>query len=209
MAHSSGNDPLFSNKIFAALLIGALSVMVISTFSSSLFPGAGHGGHGDHAKPAYTIAVAETAGAAEVVVEEGPSLAELLAVADAGRGARQFAKCKSCHTVDEGGNNGTGPNLHAIMGAPVAARDGYRYSAALVEHGGTWSYELMDAWLANPKGTIPGNKMSFAGLRRPDQRADLIAYLRSFSPDAPPLPTVETAVDEAPADVAAEAAEGR
>lgn len=173
-----------SNAVTAALIGGALIVMVIMTLTDGLFPSGGD--HGDHeVKLAYTIDVPEDGAVAAAVEEvQGPSLAELLVTASADKGARQFAKCKSCHTIDKGGRNGTGPNLYGILGRNVAATDGFRYSGALTNQGGVWDLALLDAWLASPKAAIPGNTMSFAGIRKPEQRADLIAYLNSFS-DAP------------------------
>ncbi|WP_417462358.1 c-type cytochrome [Kordiimonas sp.] len=183
---------LESNKVFAAVLSSALLIMVISMVAESVF-------HEEHAKPAFTVEVAST-DVAEEVVEEGPSLAELLQTADASKGERQFAKCKSCHTVENGGRDGTGPNLYGVLGRDVAATDGFRYSGALSEHGGTWTYELMNEWLASPKNTVPGTSMAFAGIRKDEQRADLIAYLRTFSDNPPALPEVvaeEEAAEEA------------
>lgn len=190
------------NKVSMAVLSAALTLMLILTFTPALFEDAGHGGHGEEPKLAYKVDVPE-AGAPAAVVEEGPSLAELMATADAGKGARQFAKCKACHTLDKGGKNGVGPNLYGILGKAVAATDGYGYSSALTAHGGAWSYDRLDAWLQNPKTAVPGNKMAFAGLRKPQQRADLILYLRDYADTPLALPAVE--VEEAvPADAAPE-----
>ena len=193
------------NKVFAAVISAALVIMVITTFSDVVF-------HEEQAeKPAYTIEVATAAGPADAVVEEGPSLAELMAVASADKGARQFGKCKSCHTMEKGGKNGTGPNLFGILGRTVAADDTFKYSSVLSEAATQqWTYELLDEWLKSPKNTFKGTTMSFAGIRKPEQRADLIAYMRSFSDEPMPLPTVEEAMEAAQdeAESAAEAAEG-
>ena len=190
---------LESNKVFAAVLSSALLIMVISMVAESVF-------HEEQTKPAFTIEVAST-DAAEEVVEEGPSLAELLQTADASKGERQFAKCKSCHTVEKGGRDGTGPHLYGILGRDVAASDGFKYSGALSEHGGAWTYELLDEWLASPKKTVPGTSMAFAGIRKEEQRADLIAYLRSFSDNPPALPEV-VAVEEAAEEAVEDAMDG-
>lgn len=174
-------DSLFYNKIAAAIIVGILLILVINTGIESVM----HVHEGE--KVAFPVQIAE-AEVVEEVVEEVPSIAMLMVSASADKGARQFAKCKSCHSIDEGGRNGTGPNLYNIVNAPVAGRDGYGYSSALASHGGTWTYDMLDAWLANPKNAIPGNKMSFAGLRKPEQRADLIAYLRAQAGTPAPLP---------------------
>lgn len=187
-----------SNAVMAALLSGALIIMGIMTLGDTLFPSHDGGHGGEHAALAYTIEVASAEGAAEEAeVEQGPTLAELLVNASAEKGARQFAKCKSCHNVDKGGRNGTGPNLYGILGRSVASAEGFRYSAALSEHGGTWDFAQMDAWLTSPKVAIPGNNMSFAGINKADQRADLIAYLNSNSDTPLALPAVvDTEVGE-------------
>ncbi|WP_374764810.1 c-type cytochrome [Yunchengibacter salinarum] len=188
------------NKIFAAIISGALLIMVISTVSETLM----HDSAPE--KPAYTIEVAEDDGdGGEQVEDKGPSLAELLQDASADAGERQFAKCQSCHTIEKGGPNRTGPNLHNILGADVAAASGFGYSDALSGIGGQWTYQKLSDWLANPREFAPGNKMSFAGLRRDGQRADLIAYLRANSDNPPPLPEVQQAAEEAPAEADAEA----
>ena len=189
------------NKVFAAVLSAGLIIMFVASFSEVLY-------HSDAGEtPAYTIEVASDGATEEVVVEEGPSLAEMMAQASVDKGARQFAKCKSCHTVEKGGKSGTGPNLYGILGQPVGGVDGFGYSSALASHGGQWTFELLDAWLSNPKNTIPGTSMAFAGIRKPMQRADLISYLRSFADVPVEMPAIEEvadAVEEAVADTVTE-----
>lgn len=129
----------------------------------------------------------------EGVVEEGggdagPDLGTLLAAADPAAGEKVFAKCVSCHTVEQGGANGIGPNLYAIVGAPIGKHvAGFAYSSALADHGGEWTYENLDEWLANPRGFAPGTKMSFAGLSSPEDRANVIAYMHANG-GGPPFP---------------------
>jgi len=105
--------------------------------------------------------------------------------ADLENGRRQFGLCRSCHTVVEGGPNMTGPNLHGVFGRPAASVDGYRYSEALQNAGFVWDAERLDAWLANPRTYLPGNRMTFVGLDDPKKRIDLIAYLKVESGFAP------------------------
>jgi cytochrome c len=185
------------NKVFAALIGSALFVMVITTISDSAF----HKEEG--VKPAYTIEVASADANAGAVVEEGPSLAELLAGADASKGARQWGKCRACHTVEKDGANGTGPNLYGLVGRAVAGVAGAKYSNDLQAVGGTWTYELLDAWLKKPKAVAKGTTMGFGGMRKDGQRADLIAYLAGMSDSPVPFPAVEAMAEEA-----AEAIEG-
>jgi len=175
------------NKGFAAIIGTALFVMLITTFSDSIF----HREEG--IKPAYTI---EVEGAvAEVVVDEGPTFTELLAVASADRGAKQWGKCRACHTIDKGGKNGTGPNLYGIVGRGVAADDAFKYSKVLSEQNANWTWDLLDSWLKSPKKTFKGTTMGFAGVKKDGQRADLMAFMASQADVPVALPTIEEIVD--------------
>jgi cytochrome c len=163
---------------------------------------------------AYAIEGVETeAGAAA-----GPSLNTLLASADVAAGQKVFGKCIACHTIAQGGANGIGPNLWAVMGEAVGhGRGGFAFSESLKGVGGTWTFEQMDKWLANPRGFASGTKMSFAGLGKPEDRANVIAYLNSQGSNLP-LPAADAPAAEveggnaaaanaaAPADNAANAA---
>lgn len=120
--------------------------------------------------------------AAEVVDGPDPSitlaaLGAAYADADLSNGQRQFRRCQSCHTLNEGGRHTVGPNLYGIMGAPAAAQERFSYSSQLTESGLVWDAATMDAWLENPRGLVPGNRMSFVGLRDADARRDVIAYI--------------------------------
>lgn len=109
-----------------------------------------------------------------------PSAAEMLASGDAGRGKRLFGACAACHTVGAGAPDRNGPNLHGVMGRPIAAGSRrFNYTAALRGKSGVWTPEAMDAWLASPAGFAPGTSMRFAGVPDPLDRVDLIAFLRS------------------------------
>ena len=100
---------------------------------------------------------------------------------DAEKGKKVFNKCKACHGIDEGGKNKLGPNLWNMVGAPIAAVDGYKYSKALLAYAGeagNWNEENLDAWLKKPKDLVRKTKMIFPGLKKEADRADLIAYLK-------------------------------
>ena len=124
----------------------------------------------DAAPAATAVAIPAAAGGATVM------LAGL--TGDAARGQRVFMQCRTCHAV-EAGVNRVGPSLHGIVGRRSGIMADYRYSAAMKNSGKTWDEETLSAYLENPRAHIPGTKMSFAGLRNPQQRVDVIAYLKS------------------------------
>jgi cytochrome c len=116
--------------------------------------------------------------AAALLAQSVPALAQ-----DAAAGQRVFAQCRACHTVDNGGRNGVGPNLFGIYGAPAAKREGFRYSAnmqELAQGGLIWTTENLNIYLRNPKDLVPRGSMAFAGVRNDEQRANLIAYLQTL-----------------------------
>ena len=97
--------------------------------------------------------------------------------ADLQNGARQFRRCQSCHTLNEGGRHTVGPNLHGVIGRQAAAAEGFNYSRQLTEAGLTWDTETLDHWIENPREFVPGSRMSFVGLRDAEDRRDVIGYL--------------------------------
>lgn len=115
-----------------------------------------------------------------------------LAKADPAKGEAAFKKCQSCHTVNQGGANGIGPNLFGTVGKPVAGHPGFAFSDDLKKHGGNWDWATLDSWLKNPKAFAAGTKMTFAGLSDPMDRANLIAYLNKQGSNLP-LPAVPAA----------------
>lgn len=117
-----------------------------------------------------------------------PDFATLLANADIGSGERRARICTACHTFENGGRDGVGPNLWSIVGRDIAARASYDYSGALNEEPGIWAFEKLDAYIENPSNAIPGNKMAFSGIRRARDRAEIIAYLRMQGSADIPLP---------------------
>jgi cytochrome c len=102
------------------------------------------------------------------------------AAGDATDGAQVFKRCAICHTTAKGGPNLIGPNLFGIVGTKAASRSGYSYSAALKKSGLTWTPETMDKWITSPARLVPGTKMAFAGIPKPEDRANVIAYLATL-----------------------------
>ena len=150
----------------------------------------------------YPVAGGESAGGEK----KGPPFEALLAAADPAKGEAVFKKCASCHTVNQGGANGIGPNLYGVVGEDIGkGRGGYAFSADLAGHTGKWDFANLNAWLENPKKFAPGTKMTFAGLSSAEDRANLIVYLNAQGSNVP-LPPVPAA--DASADAGAAAPEG-
>ncbi|WP_136636473.1 c-type cytochrome [Pseudooceanicola onchidii] len=168
-------DTMTITKVGGAFC-GALLVFLLGNWAAELLYSTESGGHGDEYTQAYVIETGEEEGGA--AEEEGPDFATLLASADVASGSKVFGKCKACHKID--GTNATGPHLDGVVGRAVDAVDGYAYSGALEAVFDTWTPEHLNTFLENPKGAAPGTKMSFAGLRKAEDRADLIAYLQSI-----------------------------
>lgn len=179
------------NKIVGALLATVLFIVVVGLVADDLFQIELPEVKG------YKVEGVEEAVTERPVAEvvEGPSLANLLAGASAEKGAQVFGRCAACHSVQEGGPHGIGPNLYGIVGFKVAGQANFGYSDALVNYGGTWDFEALDAYIENPKEAIPGNRMPFAGINRANQRANLIAYLRLLAADPVPLPEAQPAAE--------------
>jgi cytochrome c len=174
------------NKIAGAVLMAGIIAMICGILSDALVK--------PHKleKPAYVVegveAAASPAGGAPAEAKLEP-IAPLLAKADANEGANIAKQCAACHTFDKGGANRIGPNLYGIIGEHPAEVQGYEFSKALQAlKDKTWDYETLNQWLASPKAVAPGTKMTFAGLRKPEQRADVIMFLRSKADTPAPLP---------------------
>ena len=159
---------------------GALLVYLFGAWAAEALYHVGHDAHGDEVAQAYVIEVAGAEATEETVVEEGPAFDVVLASADPAAGEKVFNKCKACHKVD--GTDGTGPHLNGVVNRGKASAPGFGYSDALLAMAGdAWTPENMNAFLENPKGYAPGNKMSFAGLGKVEERANLIAYLSTLN----------------------------
>lgn len=157
-------------------LCGSLLIFMLAKWAGDSLYHVSAGGHGDEVVQAYVIDTgADEAETTEVAA--GPTFEELFASADAADGEKVWGKCRACHKLD--GSNGTGPHLDGVVGRAIGGVAGFGYSSALAGHGGEWTPEVLNAFLENPKGYIPGNKMSFAGLPKVEDRANLIAYLQT------------------------------
>ena len=175
-----------TNTIFGWILFAGVVALMLKFLTGLVIP--------DTHRPENLGYVIE--GVEEEGGDEGPALATLLASGDAAAGEAVFAKCAACHTIASGGANGIGPNLYGVLGKPIGSHvPGFDYSSALAGHGGVWDYENMDAWLASPRGFANGTKMSFAGLGKPEDRANVILYLRENG-GGPALPEAEAEVSE-------------
>ncbi len=169
------------NTLTAAKIVGGvcgslLVFLLIKWGSDVIF----QPGEGDTAEAAYVIEVAgasdTTAPAADTAA---PTFATLLASADVAKGEKTFGKCKACHRIAEG-KNATGPSLYGVVGRAQASIADFNYSDALKSLGGTWTPENLNTFLTKPKDYAPGTKMSFAGLKKETDRANLIAYLATI-----------------------------
>ncbi len=176
-------DTMTSTKILGAVC-GSLLVFLFAKWGAeSLYHvgATGHGGgHGEeeiHA--AYKIETEDAGGSSDEAEEETVDFATLLASADVGKGAKVFKKCAACHKL-EAGENATGPYLYGVVGRAVASADGFGYSGALKAVAETWGADELNAFLTKPKSYAPGTSMSFNGLSKESDRANLIAYLDSL-----------------------------
>jgi cytochrome c len=186
------------NKIIGAMLGTLLFVMGVGFLAEAIYHPIEDRG------PGYALPEPEGTETAE-----GPAaptiepIAVRLAAASAERGASAARKCQSCHNFGEGEGHKSGPVLWDTIGHPIAGHQGYSYSNALAEIGGTgetWTFEHMDEWLSGPQTFAPGTKMSLS-VSNPEERADIIAYLQTLSNSPVPLPTPEAApAEEAPAE---------
>jgi cytochrome c len=184
-------------KIAGAILFALILVVGLNLAVNGLIPNridrpspgiaASEGGYDASAIEAGTGAPTG-GGSTEASAAPEKPLAQRLAAAKVADGQTIAKKCLSCHTFDKGGPIRVGPNLFGVVGRARASFPGFAYSDALKKLSGTWTYEDLDKFLTKPGAFAPGTKMTFVGLPDGQERADVIAYLRSLSPDAPPLP---------------------
>lgn len=193
------------NKIAGGVLATGLAIFLLREVSAVVFE------KHPPEKPGYAIAVAEETADGGAPAEAPIDWGTVLPTASVEAGKAVSAKCASCHTFESGGANGTGPNLFGVLGGKPASHPGYAYSPALTEYAAAnpqWGYENMNAFLTAPQKHVAGTKMTFVGLKKPEDRISMIAYLRSLGSSLPipaPNPVAAPAEGEVPAEGAAPA----
>jgi cytochrome c len=170
-----------TNAVLGFVLGTLLFVQTIRIVDAMFLPG-------HEEKPASEVK--KTAGEEQPAAAAGGGggLNAALASASAERGAQSAKQCQICHNVEEGKGNKIGPDLYGVVGRPVASEPGFSYSAALKAKGGKWTFEALNKWLTDPRADVPGTSMTFAGISKEKQRADVIAYLNTLSKNPEPLP---------------------
>jgi cytochrome c len=178
-------DSFELNKVLGAILGTCLVLLVTSFTANALFAPV------KPEKPGFAIAAKAEGGAKEAAAAAAPSepIEKLLQTASVEKGAAAAKVCQTCHTFEKDGPNRVGPNLYGIVGDKKGEGRGFNFSAALKAKGGTWTFDDLNQFLANPKGFVPGTAMGFAGIQKDSQRADVIDYLDSLSEHPVPLPT--------------------
>jgi cytochrome c len=188
-------DSFELNKIIGAILGTLLFVMGVGFLAEAIYHPAATG-------PGYALP-GEVEGGEEPDQPEGPavSIGTLLAAADPVAGEASAKKCQACHDLSAANANKTGPGLYDVVERVIGSHPGFAYSAVLAEHqaaGDTWTYDNLNQFLLSPKGFAPGTKMTFAGVKNDEERANIIAFLATLSASPKPFPPAE-----APAQAAA------
>ncbi|MDG2520219.1 cytochrome c family protein [Caulobacter segnis] len=188
------------NKIAGAVLATGLAIFLLREASDVVF-------HKEHPEKAgYAIAVQEETEGGAAEAEVAPDWGTVLPAANIEAGKAITAKCASCHTFEQGGANGTGPNLFGTLGKKPGTHGGFAYSSAMVDYGNAnpvWDYDKIDAFLKAPQKDIAGTKMTFVGLKKQEDRIAVIAYLHSLGSTLPiPAPKPAAAAEAPAADAA-------
>ena len=174
------------NKIAGAALATGLALIGLQQLADIIYTTK------PAAKPGYAIQVAETTGGGgEEAADNPPDWGTVLPTANVQAGQEQSTKCASCHTFTPGGANGTGPNNYGVVGRKPGSHPGFAYSSAMTDFGAknpAWDYDHLYMFLKNPQGYISGTKMTFVGIKNPQDRINLIAWLRTQAPSPAPIP---------------------
>ncbi|TIS56063.1 MAG: cytochrome c family protein [Mesorhizobium sp.] len=192
-------DSFEINKLLAGFLGTVFIVFSVGIVSDALFHSA------QPEKPGFAIEAAEESaeGGPAAPAAEAKPIADLLAKANVETGAAIFKKCQACHSGEKGGPNKVGPDLWDLIDRPVAAHEGFAYSAGMKDFskGGSekWTYDNINQFITSPKKFVKGTAMGFAGLPKDEDRANVIAYLRTLSDNPKPLPAPGASASNAPA----------
>jgi cytochrome c len=179
------SSDLTFNKIAGGLLATGLAIVGLNELSNIVYK------FEPAKKPGYAIAVQEASTGGAEAADVAPDWGTVLPAANVAAGATVAEKCKSCHNLDNGGPNLTGPNLYGVEGRKPGSHAGFAYSTAMTDFGGkhaTWTYDELYEFLKNPQADISGTKMTFVGLKKPEDRVNLIAWLRTQNASPPPIP---------------------
>jgi cytochrome c len=201
-------DSFELNKIVGAVLFTLLVVMSLGIFAGEIYAPA------VPEKPGFVIEVAEetSGGGGAAAAPQDPPIATLLASANVAAGEAVAKKCAACHNFVEGAGTKVGPDLYNVIDRVIGSAEGFKYSGVMTtahDEGKKWTYEHLYTFLKSPKADMPGTAMGFAGISKSDDRANLIAYLRTLSHSPAPLPEPEAAApaEAAPAEAAPAAGE--
>ncbi len=164
-----------------AAVIGTLLFFLLGSWAADSLYSTQAAAHGDEGEVAtgYVIATADDESDEAEEEEEEVPFSEMLASADPSKGEKVWGKCRACHKLEDGANS-TGPHLFGVVDRPIGEVGDFNYSDALASLDGNWTADELNAWLADPKGYAPGNKMTYAGLKKEEDRANLIAYLQTI-----------------------------
>jgi cytochrome c len=196
---------LRANKILGAVLATGLVILGLQQVSGVLFHTEGP------EKPGYAIEIQEEAEGGAAAAEVPPDWGTVLPTADVAAGETVFGKCMSCHTDTPGGPNLTGPNLYNLINRKPGAHAGFAYSTAMVDFGNAnpaWDYQHLSDFLSAPQAHIKGTKMTFVGLKKVEDRINILAYFRTMAPSPPPIPAPNPAAAAAAAPAAETATSG-